>query len=116
VQELRAGPALDAALIASIQKTEHYCIAAWGTARSLAQASEQKSAVKTMERVLKEGKEMDEQLTQLAENEIYPQLSAEEASGEEDEDEGDEDEEDGEQATRRGRARRGSGSERRQST
>jgi hypothetical protein len=63
---------------------------------------------------LKEGKEMDEQLTQLAENEIYPQLSAEEASGEEDEDEGDE--EDGEQATRRGRARRGSGSERRQST
>jgi len=34
VQEIAAGPALDAVLIAAIQKTEHYCIAAWGSSRS----------------------------------------------------------------------------------
>jgi ferritin-like metal-binding protein YciE len=38
VQEIEAGPALDAVLIGAIQKTEHYCIAAWGTAKALAQA------------------------------------------------------------------------------
>src|SRR5689334_1363842 len=42
-QEIPAGPALDAALIGAIQKTEHYCIAAWGTARSLAQTAEQRT-------------------------------------------------------------------------
>jgi len=34
VQEIEQGPGLDAVIIASIQKTEHYCIAAWGTAKS----------------------------------------------------------------------------------
>lgn len=31
VQELQQGPALDTVLIGALQKTEHYCIAAWGT-------------------------------------------------------------------------------------
>jgi ferritin-like metal-binding protein YciE len=103
VQELQAGPALDAVLIGAIQKTEHYCIAAWGTARSLAQTAEQRAAVKAMERALKEGKRYDEQLTQLAESEINPQLMPQE--------EGEEEEE--EQPRQRARSRRGSGSERR---
>src|SRR5882762_3554717 len=55
VQEIEPGPALDAVLIGAIQKTEHYCIAAWGTARSLAQAVGQKTAGQAMERALKEG-------------------------------------------------------------
>jgi ferritin-like metal-binding protein YciE len=109
VQEVAPGPALDAVLIASIQKTEHYCIAAWGTARSLAEATQQQTAVKAMERALKEGKTMDEQLTELAEKEITPQLLAEASEGEE-EGEGD----DGSRG--QGRARNGSRSERRQST
>jgi ferritin-like metal-binding protein YciE len=85
VQEIQGGPALDAVLIAAVQKTEHYCIAAWGTARSLAEATDQDDAAKAMERALQEGKKFDEQLTQLAENEITPallQLSEEDESEE----------------------------------
>lgn len=87
IQEIEEGPALDAVLIASLQKTEHYCIAAWGTAKSLGEALEQKSTVKAMERALKEGKSFDEELTQIAEEEITPALlsSESEESAEEEE-------------------------------
>jgi ferritin-like metal-binding protein YciE len=105
VQEIQQGPALDAVLIASIQKTEHYCIAAWGTARSLAEALGQKTVVRSMERALKEGKAMDEQLTQLAESQITPALLALESEGEEESESAD--------GTR---ARKNAGSERRAST
>ena len=74
VLEIEAGPALDAVLVAALQKTEHYCIAAWGTARSLAEATGQKSAAKAMERALQDGKRLDEQQTQLAESELTPAL------------------------------------------
>ena len=87
LREIEEGPALDAALIAGIQKVEHYCIAAWGTARSLAQATGQKAAVRTMEQALKEGKSLDEKLTELAEKEITPALLAEDAEDEEGTDE-----------------------------
>lgn len=83
VQEIQAGPALDAVLIGAIQKTEHYCIAAWGTTKALAQAVGQKTAVKAMERALKEGKVRDEQLTKLAEDEVTPALLAQESEEEE---------------------------------
>src|ERR1044071_6996925 len=67
VREVRAGPGLDAVLIAGIQKTEHYCIAAWGTAKSLARATGRKEAVRAMDRALKEGKVLDRELTRVAE-------------------------------------------------
>jgi ferritin-like metal-binding protein YciE len=76
VQEIEPGAALDAVLIGAIQKTEHYCIAAWGTARALAKAVGQKTASKAMEAALKEGGPFDEQLTELAEREITPALLA----------------------------------------
>ena len=76
VQEIAAGPALDAVLIGAMQKTEHYCIAAWGTAKALAQAVGQKSATRAMERALKEGGPFDERLTKLAASEITPALLA----------------------------------------
>ena len=109
VQEIESGPALDAVLTAGIQKIEHYCIAAWGTARSLAEAVQQQTVVKAMERALNEGKNVDQQLTQLAEDEITPALLSG-GSGEEGEES-----EDQEQAQRGGRARKGkdSGAERR---
>jgi ferritin-like metal-binding protein YciE len=109
-QEIQAGPALDAVLIAGIQKTEHYCIAAWGTARSLAEATEQPSAAKAMERAIKEGKKFDEQLTKLAEGEITPAL-LEAAEAEEDEETDADEEESGNGRRRSGRG----GKERRQS-
>lgn len=116
IQEIEQGPALDAVLIAAIQKTEHYCIAAWGTARSLAQSTGQQTAVKAMERALKEGKAMDEQLTELAEQEITPQLLSEQSDAEEGEAEADAELEAGEEEDEEeggGRSRRSSGSERR---
>ena len=77
-------------LIAGIQKTEHYCIAAWGTAKSLAQSCEEKTTIRAMERALKEGKAYDEKLTELAEKEINPALeSAEDEESEEEEGMGD---------------------------
>ena len=76
VQEIEVGPALDAVLIGAMQKTEHYCIAAWGTAKALAQAVGQKTAGRAMERALKEGGPFDERLTQLAAEEITPALLA----------------------------------------
>lgn len=98
VQELEQGPALDATLIASVQKTEHYCIAAWGTARSFAQALGQKTVVKSMERALKEGKSFDEQLTQLAEKEINPQLLGGASDADQDEDEDADEDDEGDDA------------------
>jgi ferritin-like metal-binding protein YciE len=79
IQEIEPGPALDAVLIGAMQKTEHYCIAAWGTARALAEATSQATAARAMSRALKEGGKFDEQLTQLAEKEITPALLENEA-------------------------------------
>jgi ferritin-like metal-binding protein YciE len=76
VQEIESGPALDAVLIGAVQKTEHYCIAAWGTAKALAEALGEKTAARSMERAIKEGKSYDEDLTELAEKEITPALLA----------------------------------------
>jgi ferritin-like metal-binding protein YciE len=75
VYEIESGPALDAVLIAGLQKTEHYCIAAWGTSRALAKAVGQKEAVRSMERALKEGGAYDERLTRVAEQEVTPELA-----------------------------------------
>jgi ferritin-like metal-binding protein YciE len=83
VQEIATGPGLDAVLIGAVQKTEHYCIAAWGTAKALAEALGEKNAARSMERAIKEGKSFDEELTELAEKEITPALLAQ-ASGEDD--------------------------------
>jgi ferritin-like metal-binding protein YciE len=86
MQEIEAGPALDTVLTAALQKTEHYCIAAWGTAKALASATGQKTAVRAMDRALKEGGKFDEPLTELAETELTPALVA---MGSEEGDEGD---------------------------
>jgi ferritin-like metal-binding protein YciE len=86
VQEIEAGPALDAVLIGAIQKTEHYCIASWGTVKALAEALGEKNAARSMERALKEGKAFDEQLTVLAQKEVTPALLAQADEGEDAED------------------------------
>lgn len=107
-QEIEAGPALDTVLIAATQKLEHYCIAAWGTAKAIAQVTGQKNAVKAMDRALKEGKAYDEQLTQISEREVLAELlsQAEEGAAE--------DEIEMEEAPR-GRSQKNGGTERRAS-
>lgn len=112
VQEMERGPALDCTLIGSIQKTEHYCIAAWGTARALAKATGQKAAVTAMDRALKEGGPYDEKLTALAEKEITPELLSAESEIAEEEEAEEESESDG---ASRGRSQRSRESEQRAS-
>lgn len=88
---------LEPVLLASVQKIEHYCMAAWGTAKALGDLLEMESVSASMERALEEGREMDENLTQLAEEELNPAMM-------EGEEEGDEEEE-VEQPKRRGASR-----------
>jgi len=61
-------------LLASIQKIEHYCIAAWGTAAAMGRLLGQENVVQTMEQVLEQGKRFDEDMTKLAEQEVNPRM------------------------------------------
>ncbi len=60
------------ALIAGVQKLEHYCIAAWGTARSLANEVGQQELARAMQRALDEGYALDRELSNLAEGRVNP--------------------------------------------
>src|SRR5690606_42056852 len=60
LQEIATGPALDTVLTSGLQKTEHYCIAAWGTVKALAAAAGQNELVEGMERALEIGKRSEE--------------------------------------------------------
>jgi ferritin-like metal-binding protein YciE len=86
IEEIKEEKLLDPVLLASLQKVEHYCIAAWGTAASMGRLMGQQTVVKTMEKVLEEGKQFDSELTKLAEQEVNPAMLSE---GEEDGEEGD---------------------------
>jgi len=85
IEEAEDESLVEPLLVASVQKIEHYCIAAWGTAASMGRLLGQDKVVKVMERVLDEGKEFDEQMTELAESEINPQMLKDGESEEEDE-------------------------------
>ncbi|MBV8800760.1 MAG: DUF892 family protein [Alphaproteobacteria bacterium] len=87
---------IDPVLLASVQKIEHYCIASWGTAAALGRLLGNDKVVETMEQVLEEGKQFDEEMTKLAEEEINPAI----LSGEEEEEDGDEGGEEEEQSSR----------------
>jgi ferritin-like metal-binding protein YciE len=64
------GDARDAALIGAAQRVEHYEIAAYGTARSLAQQLGHKDAVKLLNETLDEESAADEKLTKIAEKTV----------------------------------------------
>jgi len=78
VEEIKEEKLLDPVLLASLQKVEHYCIAAWGTAASMGRLLGQQAVVKTMERILEEGKQFDSEMTELAEQEVNPAMLSEE--------------------------------------
>ena len=100
VSEVKEERFLDAVLLAGMQKIEHYCIAAWGTAASLGRLLENEQVVDAMEHALAQGKNFDKETTQLAEDEINPAMM----EGEEGETEGEDEEE--EERPRRRRASR----------
>src|SRR3954470_5104621 len=64
------GTTLDACLIASAQRAEHYEMAAYGTLVAWARAMGHQEAVGLLEGILEEEKATDEKLTQLAESGI----------------------------------------------
>jgi ferritin-like metal-binding protein YciE len=84
------GTVLDAALIASAQKVEHYEIATYGTLATFAEVLDMQDAKDLLGQTLEEEKEADEKLTQIA-----GQINPEAEQGEE----GDEEEEEGQMAT-----------------
>ena len=72
IKEIEAGPLLDAALIGSAQRVEHYEIAAYGTARTFAQQLGDTEAVALLEETLKEEEATDKKLTQVALSVVNP--------------------------------------------
>lgn len=60
------GAVLDAGLIGAAKKIEHYEIAAYGTARTHAEALGMEEAVRLLEETLDEEKQADEVLSQIA--------------------------------------------------
>jgi len=78
------GTVLDAALIASAQKVEHYEIATYGTLATFADVLDMQDAKDLLGQTLEEEKEADEKLTQIA-GVINPEAEEGNESGEQDE-------------------------------
>jgi ferritin-like metal-binding protein YciE len=68
------GALMDAALIGAAQRVEHYEIAAYGTASEFAAILGEAEHARLLEETLREEKETDEKLTELA-KEINPQAN-----------------------------------------
>lgn len=102
LEEEEAGPLRDLQLIGAAQRVEHYEVAAYGTARAMAEQLGLNEAVELLAQTLQEEAEADEKLTEVAES-IYQEV--EEEPGEEDEevDEEEVDEEEGVTASGNGR-------------
>lgn len=76
------GAVLDAALIGSAQKAEHYEIATYGTLATFAEVLDLQDAKDLLGQTLEEEKEADEKLTTIA-GQINPEAEQEEEEGEE---------------------------------
>lgn len=98
LQEDLEGSVLDAVLIASAQKVEHYEIGAYGTAIAWAEALGLNEVCDVLNETLEEEKGADEKLSALAESGINQAATA----GESEESEQMEEEDDEEEATRAG--------------
>src|SRR5690349_11395394 len=70
MSEFKGMPAIDAGLLAAAQAVEHYEIARYGTLKTWAAELGHKDAVKLLDATLKEEKNTDATLSQLAEAEV----------------------------------------------
>jgi ferritin-like metal-binding protein YciE len=80
IKEQSSSDALDAGLIASAQRVEHYEIAAYGTVRSFAKFLGDNEAVDLLQQTLDEEKETDEKLTELSKEVIARAMDAAQAA------------------------------------
>jgi ferritin-like metal-binding protein YciE len=76
MDEYKGMPALDAGLIAAAQAVEHYEISRYGTLKCWATELGYRDAVKLLEATLKEEKNTDASLSQLAEGEVNAHAEA----------------------------------------
>ena len=76
LKEIKPGPVLDAALIGSAQRIEHYEMAGYGTARTFARQLGDDASVSMLEKTLLEEKQTNEKLTQVAEKMVNPHAAA----------------------------------------
>ena len=76
IQQGGAPEVLDAAIIGAAQAIEHHEIAAYGTARTLAQQLGMQQAAQLLEQTLEEEKQTDARLTQLAEQNVNQKAQA----------------------------------------
>ena len=90
LDEFDKGPVRDLALIAGLQRIEHYEIAAYGTMAELAKAIGEEEVAQLVAQTLQEEKEADEKLTRVTRESVLP--AALEEGGEEDEEEEEEEE------------------------
>jgi ferritin-like metal-binding protein YciE len=75
LQEDMPEPLRDAAMIGAAQKVEHYEMAAYGTAREIAERLGMKDAARLLQQTLDEEGETDKLLTQIAQR-VNPQAEA----------------------------------------
>ena len=78
-KKYKGSPALDSGLLAAAQAVEHYEISRYGTLRTWAQELGMSQAVTLLETTLKEEKNTDEALTELAETCVNQEAQAEAA-------------------------------------
>ena len=75
LDQLEPGQLADAAIIGAAQKMEHYEIASYGTARTLARQAGQSQAADLLEQTLEEEKATDEKLTIIATSGVNQQAA-----------------------------------------
>ena len=74
LMKMQAEPAvMDAGLIASAQRIEHYEMAGYGTVRTWAQELGQQQVANLLQQTLNEEEQADQLLTQIAERRVNPQ-------------------------------------------
>lgn len=77
---------IDVLLIAAAQRVEHYEIAAYGTARAIAEELGEEEVVTLLQQTLDEEKDADKKLTQICEQEILAQAAGQNDDAEEQDD------------------------------
>jgi len=82
LEEEEPGPLRDLQLIGAAQRVEHYEVAAYGTAKAIAEKLGFAEAVDLLNQTLEEEEEADEKLTEVAEG-IYAEVPGEDENAEE---------------------------------
>ncbi|HVZ93191.1 MAG TPA: ferritin-like domain-containing protein [Phycisphaerales bacterium] len=83
LEEDGEGAVIDAALIAAAQRVEHYEIAAYGSARAMAEQLGEEKIIKLLQATLDEEKAADTKLTGISENEVLPATELGDEEGDE---------------------------------